>query len=71
MYVCVCKGVTCREIRSAVCEQGVGSLRELSQQLGVATQCGRCAPCARRVLDEALGQRENRSDCGLTADVAA
>jgi bacterioferritin-associated ferredoxin len=71
MYVCVCKGVTCGEIRSAVSEEGVGSLRELSHHLGVATQCGKCAPCARRVLNEALDACGKTAACCLAADVAA
>ena len=71
MYVCVCKGVTCGEIRSAVSEQGVGSLRELSRHLGVATQCGKCASCARRVLNEALDECQSAASCGLAANVAA
>jgi bacterioferritin-associated ferredoxin len=53
MYVCVCKGVTDCQIREAVCD-GACSMRELSARLGVATQCGRCAHHARRVLDESL-----------------
>lgn len=54
MYVCLCKGVTCGAIRSAVNEQGIDNLRDLSRNLGVATQCGKCAHSARQVLNEAL-----------------
>lgn len=54
MYVCVCKGVTCSAIRSAVSEQGIDNLRDLRRNLGVATQCGKCALSARRLLDETL-----------------
>ncbi|MCC2638645.1 MAG: BFD-like (2Fe-2S)-binding protein [Moraxellaceae bacterium] len=53
MYVCICKAVTDGQIREAVSE-GCCSMRELRQCLGVATQCGRCAPEARQVLDAAL-----------------
>jgi bacterioferritin-associated ferredoxin len=53
MFICVCKGVTDCQIREAVCE-GACSMRELCSRLGVAAQCGRCAPHARRVLEEAL-----------------
>ncbi|MFN2329450.1 MAG: (2Fe-2S)-binding protein [Chromatocurvus sp.] len=54
MYVCLCKGVTCGAIRSAVNEKGIDNLRDLCRNLGVATQCGKCAYSARQVLDEAL-----------------
>jgi bacterioferritin-associated ferredoxin len=53
MYVCLCKGVTDCQIREAVCE-GACSMRELRTCLGVATQCGRCAHHAQRVLKETL-----------------
>ena len=52
MIVCLCKQVSCRDIRAAA-DNGVGSLRDLSRMLGVATQCGKCAQCARGILQEA------------------
>ena len=51
MYVCLCNAVTDRDIRSAVAG-GCRSIRELQQELGVATQCGRCASHARELLSE-------------------
>ncbi len=53
MYVCLCKGVSDKEIHQAVSE-GHCTLSALRQELGVATQCGKCARCAREVLHEAL-----------------
>jgi bacterioferritin-associated ferredoxin len=55
MYVCVCNAITEREIRAAA-ELGARSVEELSSALGVATCCGRCAECARSVLDEAAAR---------------
>ena len=69
MYVCLCKGVTCSAIRSAVSEQGIDNLRDLSRNLGVATQCGKCAHCARQVLNEALITCD--AVCGTGAEAAA
>ncbi len=54
MYVCVCKAVTDHQIRCAV-RDGIISFRELRMELGVATCCGRCAPTAKQVMAEALG----------------
>lgn len=51
MYVCLCHGVTDREIREAA-ENGVSSMRQLGNELGVGTQCGRCASTAREILRE-------------------
>ena len=55
MYVCVCKAVTDHQIRRAA-RDGVVTFRQLRMELGVSTCCGRCAPTARRVLDDALGE---------------
>jgi bacterioferritin-associated ferredoxin len=49
MYVCICNGVTDREIRSAV-EQGATTLECLRDQLGVASCCGTCACAAEELL---------------------
>lgn len=71
MYVCLCKGVTCGAIRSAVNEQGIDNLRDLSRNLGVATQCGKCAHSARKILDEALSTCPAGGCCGAAAEAAA
>ena len=54
MIVCVCRRISDRQIRQAVAE-GAHSLECLQIDLGVATQCGRCADCASRILCEARG----------------
>lgn len=53
MYVCLCNAVTDRHIREAVAD-GCGSMRDLQTTLGVAARCGKCAPCAREVLSDAM-----------------
>ena len=52
MIVCVCRRVSDSQIRQAVAD-GAHSLECLQFDLGVATQCGRCADCASRVLCDA------------------
>ena len=52
MIVCVCRRVTDHQIRRAAAE-GAVSLECLQFELGVATQCGRCADCASHVLRDA------------------
>ncbi len=53
MYVCVCKAVSDKTIRQKVGE-GLTSMRELKQCLGVASQCGKCTQTAQQVLNESL-----------------
>ncbi|BES69582.1 bacterioferritin-associated ferredoxin [Marinobacter nanhaiticus D15-8W] len=51
MYVCLCHGVTDRQIRQAA-EEGCRSMRQLGKEMGVGRQCGRCASTAREILRE-------------------
>ena len=56
MIVCVCRRVTDHQIRQAAAD-GAVSLECLQFELGVATQCGRCADCASDVLCQARAAR--------------
>ncbi|MFT4767146.1 MAG: bacterioferritin-associated ferredoxin [Glaciecola sp.] len=51
MYVCICNGITDKQIRNAIAE-GANSLQHLRDELGVASQCGSCT-------DQALSFLEN------------
>ena len=53
MYVCLCKGITDRQIESAVLE-GATSLGKLRKSLGVASQCGKCSCLTREILNDTL-----------------
>jgi bacterioferritin-associated ferredoxin len=53
MYVCLCKGVTDRQIRDAIFD-GCCSYREVREATGVASQCGKCACLAKDVVRETL-----------------
>lgn len=53
MYVCVCNGVTERDIQRAAL-LGCSDLAELSARTGCAGTCGCCAATARDVLADAV-----------------
>lgn len=57
MYVCICKSVTDTHIRQEVAD-GARCMRDLQQRLGVASQCGKCGRCAKRVLNEAVQEEQ-------------
>lgn len=59
MYVCVCNAVTDHKIRAEV-QEGARSMRQLQRRLGVASTCGRCAPCARELLMSCLHEVERQ-----------
>lgn len=52
MYVCVCNAVTERQVYEAI-EAGATTVKALSRQLGVGSQCGSCVSCAKECLTKA------------------
>jgi bacterioferritin-associated ferredoxin len=56
MYICICNAVTDHEIHACV-RDGARTLREISDQLGVATCCGRCAHSASQVIRHACAEQ--------------
>lgn len=62
MYVCLCKGITDRDIERAV-EEGASSFRAVRDQLGVSTQCGKCARLARVIVNDKLPAGGDPVDC--------
>ncbi len=51
MYVCHCRGVTDRDIRSAI-ESGATNLSELARRCAAGSGCGGCCPVLRTLLAE-------------------
>lgn len=54
MYVCLCNGVTERQIRE-VAQAGCRSVSELTMRTGCGASCGSCLELAAKLLDEAHG----------------
>ena len=57
MYVCLCNGVTERQIRE-VAEAGCRTLAELTMRTGCGATCGSCLPMAQSLLDEVHAVRD-------------
>ncbi len=51
MYVCICNAVTDKQIRRARSE-GLDTLEDLREALGVATGCGTCTATVEAILEE-------------------
>jgi bacterioferritin-associated ferredoxin len=66
MYICVCKAVSDKRIDRSV-QAGVVTLRELSQQTGLGTCCGKCVGEARRQLSESLARHGHRNAMPVAA----
>jgi bacterioferritin-associated ferredoxin len=52
MYVCICNGVTQRDIRDAA-DAGCRSVAELTMRTGAGANCGSCIEMAAEVLEQA------------------
>lgn len=59
MYVCLCKGITDGQIRAAV-ESGA-SIRDIRDQLGIMTECGKCACLTRDIVKSSLQQNNKEA----------
>jgi bacterioferritin-associated ferredoxin len=72
MYVCVCQAVTDRQIDAAI-DNGARTMRDLRQELGVCSCCGKCGPHARAMLQakEPDGVPDPVIEAGLAAAVPA
>jgi len=69
MYVCVCNGVTDRDIRRAA-DAGCRELAELTARTGCASACGCCASLAAALLDEAELTRPQAEEVAAAVDFA-
>jgi bacterioferritin-associated ferredoxin len=52
MYVCLCNGLTDRDIRR-VAGPSDGSVSQVYRALGCAPQCGKCVPVVRQMVSDA------------------
>lgn len=64
MFVCLCYGITDKQIQNAVSEHGVGNMRELKRRLGVGSQCGSCIDMATSIIDQTIVDESLFKDVG-------
>ena len=53
MYVCLCKGITDTQIRTAI-QEGANSFKDVRNTLGIGSQCGKCDILTREILRETM-----------------
>lgn len=56
MYVCICNGVTDRQIREAA-DAGCGSVPEMTMRTGAGANCGSCLGLVAELIEETRGRR--------------
>ncbi len=57
MYVCLCQGVTDREIHRAV-DEGACTVAEVARCTGAGTCCGKCRPAIAVEIEKRLASSE-------------
>lgn len=70
MYVCVCKAVTEKQLNAAV-RAGARNLRALRKELGITSDCGRCAQFAHECLRNCLEEAETALPSARKYDLRA
>ncbi|WP_281556167.1 (2Fe-2S)-binding protein [Thalassomonas sp. RHCl1] len=55
MYVCICHGVTDSKIAETI-DDGAHTMKELTAELKVGSQCGKCCQCTKKILNTKLMQ---------------
>ncbi len=53
MYVCVCNGITEKQVKKAI-RNGAESVQDLAESLGLATGCGSCSSFANELIERNL-----------------
>ena len=61
MYVCICNGVTDRDIRQAA-QAGCGGMAELTMRTGCGACCGSCVGMASETLEQARAELRPQGD---------
>lgn len=56
MYVCICNGVTDRQIREAA-EAGCATVAEMTMRTGAGSSCGSCLGLVAELIDEVRARR--------------
>ncbi|MFL5785096.1 MAG: (2Fe-2S)-binding protein [Bacteriovoracaceae bacterium] len=52
MYVCICKGITDKQIKEAITSRNTHNPKEILKALGVGSDCGTCVEDAVKTLLE-------------------
>lgn len=55
MYVCICKGITEKQIQEAVTSRNSNNPKDILKALGVGSDCGTCVEDAVKTLLEQSG----------------
>lgn len=64
MFVCVCHGITDKQIKQVVRENSVGNMRDLKRILNVGASCGTCVQMAQAIINTTIVDESLFKDVG-------
>jgi len=53
MYVCICRGITDKQLINSI-DEGATTMKELSAEHDIGSQCGKCCQSAKKILNQTL-----------------
>lgn len=62
MYICICKGITEKQVQDAVSRRASNNPKEILKSLGVGSDCGTCIEDAVKSCLEKRGQSRNEKN---------
>lgn len=68
MLVCICKGITDKDIKNAV-HEGATGFRDIHTALGVGGCCGQCASYAKDLVNDTISQLQLSQSFHLAQEV--
>ncbi len=57
MYVCLCHGISDKQIKKLVSHQGITDIRGVRKCTALGTQCGKCVRQAKEIINETVAQQ--------------
>ncbi|WP_081816751.1 (2Fe-2S)-binding protein [Fodinicurvata fenggangensis] len=70
MYVCLCNGFTCRDVRRSI-EEGAGTVAQVYRAQGAKPNCGRCRETISDILTEERTSSDSLPLASSTLPIAA
>lgn len=68
MLVCVCNGISDRDIDNAL-KEGASSFSDMRKSLGLGACCGQCASFAKDMISDKIAEAQTSSNYALAYEI--
>ena len=52
MYVCLCHGISDKEIKKLMLEEGITDIKDIKKCTALGSQCGKCIKMTKEILNK-------------------